>query len=119
MAQADERLNALIARVPALRQRQMASDSVRRSRQRPLGRPLADFAGSYENEALGTIVFSLSKGALRFRWGVLGGPTEVFDATKDPLRIEIAGSGNVVSFRFNGPGAAKSIDVGGGTFVRR
>jgi len=43
----------------------------------------------------------------------------VFDAEKDQLRIEIAGSGNVISFRFDGPGAAKAIDLNGTTFARR
>ncbi len=118
-ADADQRLDSLIARLSAARQRQAASDSVRRSRQRPLRRPVADFAGSYFNEAFGTVAFVVTDGALRYRWGVLEGLTEVFDAEKDQLRIEIAGSGNVISFRFDGPGAAKSVDLNGTTFVRR
>jgi len=118
-ANADERLNELIARLPAARERQAASDSVRRSRQRPLQRPVADFTGSYFNEAFGTLAFVGKGGALWYRWGVLEGPAEVFDAEKNQLRIEIAGSGTVVSFRFDGPGAAKSIDLTGTTFLRR
>jgi len=116
---ADEKVNALIARLPEGRARQSASDSVRRSRQRPLRRPMADFAGSYANEAFGTLVFVEKGGALAYRWGVLEGPVEVFDAEADQLRIEIAGSGNVVTFRFDGPGAAKSIDLNRATFVRQ
>jgi CubicO group peptidase (beta-lactamase class C family) len=118
-AKADERLNELIARLPAARERQAASDSVRRSRQRPLQRPVMDFTGSYFNEAFGTLAFVVKGGALWYRWGVLEGPTEVFDSEKNQLRIEIAGSGNVVLFRFEGPGAAKSIDLTGTTFLRR
>jgi len=118
-ATAEERLNDLIARLPAARERQVASDSVRRVRQRPLRRPIADFAGSYFNEAFGTLAFVVKDRALQYEWGVLEGPTEVFDAEKDQLRIEIAGSGNIVSFRFDGPGASKSIDLSGTTFVRR
>jgi len=118
-AAADERLDSLVARLPAARQRQAASDSVRRSRQRPLRRPVADFAGSYFNEAFGALAFVVNGGALWYRWGVLDGLAEVFDAEKDQLRIEIAGSGNVISFRFDGPGAAKAIDLNGTTFARR
>ena len=117
-AVADERLDSLIARLPAARQRQAASDSVRRSRQRPLRRPVVDFAGSYFNQAFGTLAFVVKGGALWYRWGVLEGPTEVFDADKDQLRIEIAGSGSVISFHFDEPGAAKSIDLNGTTFAR-
>jgi hypothetical protein len=118
-AAASERLNALIARLPGSWQRQARSDSVRRSRQRPLRRPLADFAGSYFNEAFGTLVFSETNGMLRFRWGVLEGPTEVFDTDSDQLRIEIGGGEQVAWFRFGEPGRAKSVDLGGTTFVRR
>jgi CubicO group peptidase (beta-lactamase class C family) len=118
-ATAEQRLNDLIARLPAARERQAASDSVRRSRQRPLRRPDTDFAGSYFHEAFGTLAFVVKDGALRYEWGVLEGPTEVFDAEKDQLRIEIAGSGNVISFRFDGPGKAKSVDLNGTTLVRR
>ena len=117
-AVADERLDSLIARLPVARQRQAASDSVRRSRQRPLPRPVVDFAGSYFNQAFGTLAFVVKGGALWYRWGVLEGPTEVFDADKDQLRIEIAGSGNVISFHFDERGAAKSIDLNGTTFTR-
>ena len=58
-------------------------------------------------------------GALAYQWGVLEGPVEVFDAATDQLRIEVAGSGSVVAFRFDGPGAAKSIELNRTTFVRR
>ena len=118
-AGADERVNTLVARLPEARARQAASDSVRRSRQRPLRRPMGDFAGSYVNEALGTLVFVERGGALAYQWGVLEGPVEVFDAATDQLRIEVAGSGTVVAFRFDGPGAAKSIELNRTTFMRR
>jgi CubicO group peptidase (beta-lactamase class C family) len=116
---ATERLNEFVARLPAGRARQAASDSTRASRQRPLRRPLADFVGSYANDAFGTLVFAERNGALQYRWGVLEGPAEVFDAEKDELRIEIAGSGSVVTFRFEGSGAARSITMGPVTFERR
>jgi CubicO group peptidase (beta-lactamase class C family) len=118
-ATAAQRVDELAARFPAARERQAASDSVRRARQRPLRRPLTDFAGAYVSDAMGTIAFAVSDGRLAYRWGVLDGPSEVFDAEKDQLRIEVAGSGTIVGFRFDGPGAAKSIDINGVTFVRR
>ena len=113
------RLDSLIARLPAERQGQATADSVRRSRQRPLRRTIGDFAGSYHHPAFGTLTFAVIDGTLHYRWGVLVGPAEVFDADKDQLRIEFAGSGNVVSFRFDGPGAASSIQLAGITFARR
>jgi CubicO group peptidase (beta-lactamase class C family) len=118
-ATATERLDSIVRQIPAARQRLAASDSVRRSRQRPLQHPLADFAGAYHDDAFGTIVFTVRQNTLRFRWGVLEGPVEVFDADKNQLRFEIAGSGQVVGFTFDGSGPARSIDVAGTTFRRR
>lgn len=118
-AVADARLDSLMARLPAMRAQSARSDYVRRSRQRSLRRPLADFAGSYFNDAFGTLVFSDTGGVLRYRWGVLEGPTEVYDAGRDQLRIEVVGDGQVAAFHFDGPGVARSVDLGRITFVRR
>jgi len=116
---AHARLGALVARLPAARARQAASDSLRRARQQPLRHRVADFTGSYFNEAFGTIAFSARGNALSYRWGVLDGPVEVFDAAKDQLRFEIAGSESVATFAFPAAGAAASVDIGGTTFARR
>ena len=113
------RLNGVLSQAGPFRARSAATDSVRRSRQRPLGRPLPDYAGTYQTEAFGTLAFVVRDGALRYRWGVLEGPVEVFDADKQELRIEVAGTGNVVTFRFEGPGPAGSVELIGATFVRR
>jgi CubicO group peptidase (beta-lactamase class C family) len=94
-------------------------DSIRAARQRqPLGRPLTDFAGAYEEPSFGTITFTLNNGRLDYRWGALYGPAEIYDAAKGQLRIEIAGSGNVVSFSFAGAGPARSLQLQGVTFAR-
>lgn len=116
---AGRKLDAMAASLPRGRQQVAAEDSTRRSRQRPLKHPLAEFAGSYENEAFGTLSFEVQGGELRYRWGVLEGPCEVFSADADQLRFEIAGSGNVASFRFEGAGGARSVALGGTVFTRR
>lgn len=116
---ATARLDSLLALQPAARTRAAAGDSVRRARQRPLTRPLAGFAGSYEHQAFGTVTFTMQGEVLRYRWGVLEGPIDVFDAARDQMRIEIAGTGYTVGFRFDGPGEARSLELLGETFVRR
>ncbi len=118
-AVAEQRLGDLVARLPAGRAQQAKGDSARRSRQRPLDRPLGDFAGTYVNDAMGAMTVSEVNGGLRFKWGLLEGPTEVFDASQNQLRIEIAGSGSMLAFRFDGPGPARSIQFGSWTLVRR
>jgi CubicO group peptidase (beta-lactamase class C family) len=115
----ERRFQELVARLgPGLRQLAV-SESTRASRQRPLERPLGEYAGSYYNEAYGTVSFEQRNDALAFRWGALWGPVEVFDASKHVLRIELVGSGSTVTFRFEGPGPAKSIELQGVTFTRK
>ena len=118
-AVATQRLDELTARLPKLREDVAASAAVRRERQHPLERPLRNFAGSYFNKMYGTLVFYERNGALRFRWGVLDGPTEVYDARDDKLRIEVAGDGRVAAFDFDrGEAAAQSVELGPIRFVR-
>jgi CubicO group peptidase (beta-lactamase class C family) len=113
------RLDSLVARLPQLRQQSARSDSIRAARQRPLRRPAADYAGSYFNEKFGTLEFAVRDGALRYRWGVLEGPVEVYDAGADQLRIEVIDDGKVAAFHFDGAGPAQSVDLGETRFVRR
>jgi hypothetical protein len=95
-------------------------DSTRAARQRqPLGRPLTDYAGVYEEPAFGKVEFTVLGGGLAFRWGALYGPAEIFDAAQDQMRIELAGPGTVVTFGFGTSGPATSIQLQGTTFTRR
>ena len=116
---ADERMTELRKRFSDSQKGVAAQDSTRAARQRvPLGRPLTDFAGVYSEPSYGRIAFTVNDGRLGFRWGALYGPAEIYDATKGQLRIEIAGSGEVVTFNFDGPGPARSLVLQGVTFSR-
>jgi CubicO group peptidase (beta-lactamase class C family) len=118
-AVAAARLDSLVRRQVAARAQSAASDSTRRARQKPLKRPLADFAGSYTHDLYGTITFTVRGSALHYTWGVLSGPAEVYDAADDVLRIVVVDDGTTVPFRFRGSGPARSVEVRGETFVRR
>jgi CubicO group peptidase (beta-lactamase class C family) len=118
-ATATERLDSIVRRLAMARQQVAATDSTRRARQKPLSHPLGEFAGSYNSEAFGTITFTARDNALQYRWGVLDGPVEVYDAEKNQLRIEVGGSAQVITFNFEGAGPASSITASGTTFRRR
>jgi len=116
---ADDRMAELRTRFADSRKNIVTQDSTRAARQRvPLGRPLTDFAGVYAEPSYGKITFSVTNGRPAYRWGAVYGPAEFYDATKGQLRIEIAGSGNVVTFNFAGPGPAQSLELQGVTFTR-
>jgi CubicO group peptidase (beta-lactamase class C family) len=118
-ALAMERVDQLIARRPATLQQRATQDSTRKSLQVAMDKPLSDFAGSYVNDAFGTVTFTLSGGALSYRWGAVYGPAEVADARRRQLRIEVATSGTIVTFNFGASGPAQSITLQGQTFLRR
>jgi CubicO group peptidase (beta-lactamase class C family) len=112
------RLNELAAQQRAARQQRAASDSVRAARQRPMDRALADFVGRYRHDGLGEIVFRVDGSQLRWRWGVLDGGAEIFDASKRSLRIELSSSGYVLEFEFGERGPATGLTLDGMRFQR-
>ena len=116
---ANARLAALKQRVDGAGRARATQDSIRAARQRqPLTHSLTSFAGTYEAPGYGRIVFAERTGKMDYRWGDLYGPVEVFDAAKDQLRLEIVGSGNVVSFSFPQSGPASSLELQGVKFTR-
>ena len=116
---AEERLAELRTRFAVSLRNVATQDSSRAARQlQPLGRPLADFAGVYEQPSFGRVSFTIQDGRLQYRWGALYGPAEIFDAERGQLRIEITGSGTVVTFAFVGGGPARSLELQGVTFLR-
>ena len=116
---AEERLAELRSSLSRRLRSVATEDSIRAARQQqPLDRPRSDFAGEYVNPAYGTVTFIAQDGRLAYRWGALYGPAEIYDAAKGQLRIEIAGSGEVATFAFTGPGPARSLVLQGVTFSR-
>ena len=95
-------------------------DSVRASRQQqPLRHPLADFVGNYDNASYGRLTFTMgSDGKLQYRWGALFGPAEIYDASKDQIRVEFVGSGSVLNFTFGASGPATKVTLGDVAFTR-
>ncbi len=117
---AEQGLLQIVGRRPAYIATVVRSDSTRASRQKPLNRPLRDFVGSYAREGFGTVSFELRGNVLWYRWGVLSGPAEVYDAGSNVLRIELPTGGTTVPFSFPlfGGGPANAIEVQGRTFRR-
>lgn len=118
-SRAQSRMADLTARLATASRNAGSSDSTRAARQKQsLGRPLSDFTGRFTDPSYGDVNFSVRDGRLEYTWGVLRGPVEVFDASRQQLRIEIAGSGQPVTFEFDGAGPARSIRLAGIVFDR-
>jgi hypothetical protein len=116
---AEQRLAELIARRSANLQAAEKEEAAGAARQRvPLAHPVADYSGHYAQPPYGEVVISERGGRLEYRWGAVFGPAETYDASRDQLRIEIAGTRHVVTFEFAGPGPARSLSLQGITFAR-
>jgi CubicO group peptidase (beta-lactamase class C family) len=116
---ADARLKVLRQQLAGAGPARARQDSIRAARQaQPLQHPIASFAGTFEAPGYGRVVITERGGKLEYRWGALYGPVEIFDASKDQMRMEIVGSGNVISFTFPQSGPASSISLQGLTFTR-
>ncbi|HEV8125217.1 MAG TPA: serine hydrolase [Gemmatimonadales bacterium] len=104
----------------AQERRRIAADLARRAaRQQPLPHPLESYAGTYVNPESGRVVWSVEGGSLVVRMGAALGEAEVYDATANRFRVEIAGSGTVAGFRFEtGTGRAAAVSMLGTEFVR-
>ncbi len=116
---AEKRLQMLIDGRTAILSEIAKSEAKRASRQKPLNRPLSDFAGSYRHEWYGVITFEVIGDKLHYRWGAIYGVAEVLDADDDVLRIEVVDSGVSVAFDFPRTGPATALELRDETFVRQ
>ncbi len=97
------RYRRMLAGIPtrAEQERQaIAADRARRAaRPQTTALPFEAFVGRYEHDTFGSLEVTLRDGRLHVRNGVLEGVAEVFDGTKNQLRVELTpGSGSVVEF---------------------
>jgi CubicO group peptidase (beta-lactamase class C family) len=111
-ARGDARLKELAGRLEQAKQGARADRERRAGRQRPLPRPLKDYAGTYEHPGYGRMTWKEKDGALEMTWGVLEAVAEVYNADKNQLRVELAGSGSVVEFKFEASGPATGLKIG-------
>lgn len=113
-ARAEARFQEAVTALATGRTQVAQSDSVRAERQRqPLSRGWDAYAGTYSHRDFGTITFRRAGATLAFTWGALHGPVEIFNAARDQLRFEMAGTGTVASFQFGPSGPAASVTING------
>jgi CubicO group peptidase (beta-lactamase class C family) len=97
----------------------IAADRARRAdRPQTLPFPLHAYTGVYHDPAYGVIELRLADGRLEARAGVARSAVEVYDAAQNQLRVELTGSGSVMTVTMDG-GRAVALQFAGRTFVRR
>jgi len=117
------RIDSLGGRMQEARRGLAAHLAERKARLAPLSRPLEHYTGIYENARYGRMEWRVVANGLEVQMGVAGGRAEVFDASEDMLRAELAG-GNVLDFEFPPDGGPASSLIfrtgpdGGEEFLR-
>ena len=101
------------------RRQMIAADLKRRAaRSQDLLNPVEAYSGKYANEMYGEIVVSVNDGKLEASMGPLWSAVEAFDASRDLLRVEVTGRGQVVKVHFDGKQAAQRLEIDGDMFSR-
>jgi CubicO group peptidase (beta-lactamase class C family) len=100
------------------RRRAIGQDLARRAaRSQVLPYPLDAYAGTYVNPVWGHLALQVVNGKLEARMGAAWSAVEVFDASKNQLRVELFGSGEVVNVTMS-DGRASALTLTGTTFQR-
>ncbi len=101
--------------------RQKSADELARRKARPqtLSHPLDAYAGVYKNEEGGRMEWRVINAKLVVSVGVLHSESEVYDASKDIMRVELTpGQGDTVKFTFSGE-RAEQAEFQGMVFTRK
>jgi CubicO group peptidase (beta-lactamase class C family) len=114
--------HAAVARAQAMAaggRQQLAAELEKRA-QRPqiLPLPFEAYAGTYTNDAWGAMIWSLAEGRLCVAIGVARSCAEVYDGSRHQLRVELTGSGEVVTFAVEGE-SVTAAGYRGVDFVRQ
>jgi CubicO group peptidase (beta-lactamase class C family) len=85
--------------------------------QEPLAHELTAYTGTFVNPAAGTLIFKIIDGRLACSMGLAADYPEIYKASADQWRVELTGSGKVVTFKFTN-GMAASVEFEGMIFDR-
>jgi CubicO group peptidase (beta-lactamase class C family) len=91
--------------------------ATRAARLQTLPHALGAYAGTFTNPLYGTIELRVVNGVLEARAGAAVSAVEVYDAASNQLRVELTGSGSVLTVEFENGGAAR-IRFAGQVFER-
>jgi CubicO group peptidase (beta-lactamase class C family) len=109
---------AAIARQLVRTRSQLAAELARRAaRPQALPFPLDAYTGRFHNPVMGHLDLQLVNGKLEARMGAAWSAVEVYDNTKNQLRVELFGNGEVATVTMK-DGRAESIQFEGLTFAR-
>jgi CubicO group peptidase (beta-lactamase class C family) len=94
----DARLAALAASIDEGRAADARGRASRRARPQVTPLPREAYVGTYDSPVLGRMIWTLADDRLRVRMGVARSDAEVFNGDAHQMRVELTGSGTVVSF---------------------
>lgn len=103
--------------VPKVRESIRKEIEKRAARAQELPHAVTSYTGTFVNQAYGTFTVRVRQGKLLFKLGELESPAEVYDSMSNKFRVELTGSGSVISFEMSAE-QARSLVFNGITFNR-
>jgi CubicO group peptidase (beta-lactamase class C family) len=110
-------LAAIRSQIDRTRSAMAAEYGRRAARPQSLPYPLDAYAGTFENPIWGHVTLSVVNGKLEARMGAAWSAVEVYDNTRNQLRVELFGAGNVVSVEMT-ENRASSLTLQGVSYRR-
>ncbi len=101
-----KRLNEFRKKIAQRREQIQKNVRERTERSQVLPHPLTAYTGIYENNKLGKMQWRVVNDKLEVSMGLLWSEVEFYDSKKNQFRVELTGSGEVVSFNIRGNHAA-------------
>ena len=114
---AGDSMSAIRSLIAGAREGITADMKRRAARPQTLPYPLGAYTGTFENPSYGRLEISLVNGKLAAKMGVATSAIEVYDNTKNRLRIEIFGGGDVMDVEMK-EGRAEVMIFEGDRYVR-
>jgi CubicO group peptidase (beta-lactamase class C family) len=90
----------LVVETEELRERSRGDNERRAARAQVLPYLIDAYVGTYENDRLGRMHWTLEGGELHVTFGLAESDVEVYDGAQNQLRVELLGGGSVVTFLF-------------------
>ena len=116
----DDALNAYVKQLESAKSAIAKKAAERASRQQETALPLNAYTGTYTSFALGDMVWTTAGNRLHVKMGAASSDVEVYDASKNQFRVELTGSGEIVTFGVPaGANAPARLMYSGYTFNRK
>jgi CubicO group peptidase (beta-lactamase class C family) len=116
----DDALTAYVKRLEGAKTSIAKKAAERAARSQTTSLSLKAYTGTYNSFALGEMIWTMAGNHLHVKMGAASSDVEIYDAQKNEFRVELTGSGEIVTFGVSsGEHAPERLVYSGYTFQRK